>query len=72
MMNYLNRQFIVVTFIGNRIPLNIKINLVNLPDEPLVQPVQLQCKQYENKQIMASENISFNEAEAIVNIHMSK
>lgn len=36
------RQVVIVTFLGNAIPKNIKISLVNFPVEPYVYPV-IQC-----------------------------
>lgn len=39
---YVDRQMIVVTFLGNKIPNNVKINMVNFPVEPYIQPV-IQC-----------------------------
>lgn len=36
------RQMIIVTFLGNTLPENVKINLVNFPVEPYIHPV-VQC-----------------------------
>lgn len=120
---YIDRQIIVVTFLGNKLPGSIKINMVNFPVDPYVYPV-VQCykclryghtskqckgkarcqkcstehpdiseckndfkciycecnehsslsrdcpvykKQFDIKKVMAFENKSFKEAEALIN-----
>lgn len=39
---YVDRQMVILTFLGNRIPDNVKINLVNFPVDPYFYPV-VQC-----------------------------
>lgn len=41
-VEYVNRQTIIVTFLGNKIPDSIKINMVNFTVDPYIYPV-VQC-----------------------------